>query len=69
MKIERLCINAFQVSEVTGLSLSTIRKLTRSDKIPHIKVGRRILYSFAGIEQFLAQNTIVSTKDGDTVEK
>lgn len=68
MKIERLCINAFQVSEVTGLSLSTIRKLTRSGKIPHVRVGRRIMYSLPSITDWINQNTIgiiAPSKDGD----
>lgn len=64
----KLCLNATEVSEKTGLSLSMIRKLTRSSDIPHIRVGRRILYPVSGIEDWLAQNTTGITapsKGGD----
>ena len=53
-----LCLNAAEVSEMTGISLSRVRKLTRNDEIPHIKVGRRILYPLTGIEDWLKSHTI-----------
>lgn len=58
MKKAKLCLSAAEVSEMTGLSVSTIRTLTRRGEIPHIKVGRRILYPLTRIEDWLAQNTI-----------
>lgn len=69
MNDAKLCLSAAEVSDRTGLSVSTVRKLTRCGEIPHIKVGRRILYSLTGINDWLAQNTIsiiAPTKDGDT---
>ena len=65
----KLCLSIVEVSNRTGLSVSTIRKLTRCGEIPHIKVGRRILYSLTGINDWLAQNTtclIASDESGDT---
>ena len=62
-------IRIAEVSDRTGLSVSTIRKLTRCGEIPHIKVGRRILYLLTGINDWLAQNTtclIDSDESGDT---
>ena len=53
-----LCLSAADVSERTGLSLSTIRKLTRDGKIPHVRVGRRILYPLTGIEDWLKICTV-----------
>lgn len=58
MNKAKLCLSAAEVSERTGLSVSTIRTLTRRGEIPHIKVGRRILYPLTRIEDWLAQNTI-----------
>lgn len=69
MKKAKLCLSAAEVSEMTGLSVSTIRTLTRRGEIPHIKVGRRILYPLNRIENWLAQNTIgviAAEKDVDT---
>lgn len=58
MKVDKLCLNAAEFSEMTGISLSLIRKLTRGGEIPHIKVGRRILYPLTGIEDWLKIHTI-----------
>ena len=68
MNKAKLCLSAAEVSERTGLSVSTIRTLTRRGEIPHIKVGRRILYPLTRIEDWLAQNTIglsIPEKDGE----
>lgn len=66
MKKAKLCLSAAEVSEMTGLSVSTIRTLTRRGEIPHIKVGRRILYPLTRIEDWLAQNIIAPEKGVDT---
>lgn len=67
MNKAKMCLSAAEISDGTGLSISTVRKLTRCGKIPHIRVGRRILYPLTGIEGWLRQNTVGSTvtsKDG-----
>lgn len=67
MEKKKLCLSAAEVSKETGVSLSMIRKLTRSGEIPHIKVGRRILYPVSTIMNWLDRNTIgitVPSKDG-----
>ena len=53
-----LCFNAAEVSELTGISISLVRKLTRDGEIPHVRVGRRILYPLTGIEDWLKSHTI-----------
>lgn len=58
MNDSKLCLSATNVSERTGLSLSSVRKLTRSGEIPHIRVGRRILYPVTALEDWLSTNTI-----------
>ncbi len=62
-----ICYTATEVADVTGLSISTIRKLTRNGEIPHIKVGRRIIYPVTAVHEWLFANTIGFTapaKDG-----
>lgn len=62
-----ICYSATEVADVTGLSISTIRKLTRNGKIPHIKVGRRIIYPVTAVHEWLLAKTTGSTapeKDG-----
>lgn len=58
MNISKLCLSAMEVSDKTGLSLSMIRKLTSNREIPHIKVGRRILYPVYAIDDWLRTHTI-----------
>lgn len=64
MEQEKLCLSAYELSLKTGLSLSFIRKLTREDKIPYLRVGRRILYPITGVEKWLANDI-----DADTDEQ
>ncbi len=59
-----VCYSASEVAAVTGLSLSMVRKLTKNRVIPHLKVGRRILYPVAALETWMALNT-TPAKDGD----
>lgn len=63
----KLCLSAVEVSKQTGISLSLIRKLTRNNEIPHIKIGRRILYPADALAGWLNKNTVGGTtpdKDG-----
>ena len=53
-----VCYSAPEVAKATGLSISMVRKLTRSGEIPHIKVGRRILYPVTALNEWLFSNTI-----------
>lgn len=68
MNKAKLCLSAAEFSEMTGISLSLVRKLTRCCKIPHLRVGRRILYPVTGIEDWLTKSIIGLTapeKDDD----
>lgn len=58
MEKKKLCLTAVELSEMTGLSLSMVRKLTRCGEIPHIKIGRRILYPVEVINNWLTENTV-----------
>lgn len=53
-----LALNADQLSEKIGLSKDTIYTLVSMRKIPHLKVGRRVLFPVKGIEKWLEVNTI-----------
>lgn len=71
MNESKLCISASEVSKQIGISISMVRKLTRSGEIPHIKVGRRILYPTYAIDNWLRQKTDSTTstsKGGDGIE-
>ena len=65
MATPAICYSASEVAAVTGLSLSMVRKLTKNGVIPHVKVGRRILYPLTGIEGWLNENTVYKGKEDD----
>lgn len=68
MKDSKVCLSAAEVSQQTGLSISLVRKLTRGGGIPHIRVGRRVLYPVAALDEWLSTNTIglaVPEKSGE----
>ncbi len=43
-----------QFAQLVGLSLSTVRKLRSRGRVPHVRLGKRILYTQADVESFLA---------------
>lgn len=62
-----ICYSTKEIAEITGLSISTIRKLTRKGELPHVKVGRRIIYPVTAVHEWLLANTSGFTapaKDG-----
>lgn len=68
MEKKKLCLSAAEVSNQTGISLSLVRKLTRSGEIPHIRVGRRIIYPAESLAEWLTRNTVGGNfpdKEGD----
>ena len=69
MASEKMCMNAEEVAEMTGLSVSLIRRMTRYGHIPHLRLGRRILYPTAAINSWISENTSYSssTEDGENV--
>ena len=55
--VPRLCLTADEVAEEIGISVSLVRRLTRFGNLPHIRVGRRIIYPAAAINSWLAEHT------------
>ncbi|MBM4255918.1 MAG: helix-turn-helix domain-containing protein [Deltaproteobacteria bacterium] len=46
-------LTAMEVKDWTKLSLAYIRVLTARNEIPHIRIGRRVLYRAEEIEQWM----------------
>jgi excisionase family DNA binding protein len=55
-------LTAMEVRVWVKLSLPYIRLLTQQKQIPHVRVGRRVLYRAAEIEQWLRSKAIVAAK-------
>jgi excisionase family DNA binding protein len=53
-----------QVSELTGLALSTLRNDRAQDRrIPYLKIGKSVRYDVADLKNFLESCKIRSTSD------
>lgn len=50
---ERLAVNAAEAAEMLGISLPTLRQLTRRADFPAVKLGRRWVISVAGLQRWL----------------
>lgn len=61
MMVPVVCCSVPEVATITGLSISTVRKRTRSGEIPHIIINRKILYPITSVHEWMFTNTIVLT--------
>ena len=52
--VEPLAVNSVQACRLLGVSSTTLTKWTREGKIPHRRIGRRILYSVDALKAFVA---------------
>ena len=69
MSSNQLCVSTAEAAKMLSISVSKLRQMTHNKTIPHIRCGRRVLYPVSGIEDWLAQNTIVQTQDGEIDEQ
>jgi len=65
MAKDKLCLSAAEVAEEMGLSVSMIRKLTNNDEIPHLRIGRRVLYPVSEIKNWYTKCIVNPIKEGD----
>jgi excisionase family DNA binding protein len=56
-------LTALEVKAWVKLSLPYIRLLTQQKQIPHVRVGRRVLYRADEIEQWLKGKKVVAVSD------
>lgn len=50
-------LNAAEAAEVLRCSVRTVRQLTYTGGLPHLKVGRRVFYPRAAVAQWVRSNT------------
>ncbi len=57
-------LNEKQVSEMTGLSLSTLRNSRFQGRgLPYVKVGRSVRYSLADVVEYMESRKVVPADD------
>ena len=52
--IEPIAVNIRGVLELTSLKATFIRRLTREDRIPHKRIGDRIVYPVQALREWIA---------------
>ncbi len=58
----RLTVTVKQLAEMMGLNESAIYQLTSQKRIPHVKIGRRVLFPVEVVRKWLEEHA-VSAKD------
>ena len=54
-----LLISANKAAETLGVSARTLWTLTRAGTIPHVRLGRRVMYSLQCLHEAVNKNTVV----------
>ena len=52
-KIERLTVNAQEAAVMLGVSARTVFQLTKAGKLPHKRIGNRIVYPIEALRRFV----------------
>lgn len=55
---ENRLLTADEVSELLRVPRSTVYELTRSQRIPYLKVGRRTLFEPAALQAWVSDQTV-----------
>ena len=51
--VEKLALNVEEVSELLGISPRLVSTLTKEKKLPHKRLGKRVVYPLDAIKQYL----------------
>lgn len=63
-------LNEFEVANMTGLTVSTLRQWRVSgSKLPFVKLGRRVVYKKDDVTDYIAANTFRSTTEAEQAAK
>lgn len=63
-----LLINATQAAKTMGISPRSLWTLTQAGTIPHVRLGRRVMYSLQCLHEAVNKNTVVGgNKNGEYI--
>jgi excisionase family DNA binding protein len=60
--VEKLLLSVAETAELLGISQSFLYKLTESESIPHIRLGRVIRFDKRQLEAWLSEGTVDETE-------
>ena len=52
---ERLAVDLAEAGEMLGVGRSTVHKMVRAGKLPHVRIGRRIIIPVKALKDWLEQ--------------
>ena len=55
--VERLTATVTEAAKMIGVSERTIHQLTKEGKLPHKRVGRRLLFPIESVRRFVSETT------------
>ena len=63
-----MLISATKAAKTLGISPRSLWTLTRAGTIPHVRLGRRVMYSHNSLHEAVAKNTFVGgNKNGEYI--
>jgi predicted DNA-binding transcriptional regulator AlpA len=63
-----MLISATKAAKTLGISPRSLWTLTRAGTIPHVRLGRRVMYSHNSLHEAVAKNTFVGgNKNGQHI--
>ena len=65
LKSQKLIFNIEELSKFTGISKSTIYKLTCTNRIPHYKKAKHLYFDRKEVEAWLKSNPVKTSEDID----
>lgn len=70
-KLERVTLHAREAASYIGVSYWTILELAKEQKIPHVRVGNRVLFRAFKLDEWMdeQENNSVSQVDAGTLRR
>ena len=55
-RVERLTVNTAEAAEMLGVSARTVFQMTKAGKLPHKRLGTRVVYSIEALKRFVNES-------------
>ena len=62
---ERLAVGLAEAAELLGVGRSTLHRMVRAGEIPHVRIGRRIIFPMAALNAWLDEQASTAWESHD----
>jgi excisionase family DNA binding protein len=66
--VKRRFLTVKETAEFLNLSADYIYQLTGQKKIPHVRIGRKVLFDVDKLEKFIDENTVEAIDWADKIQ-